>query len=206
MCLTAQKGMVIKMKFSLVRSLVHGFYCVMFNIKVEGLENIPTDCGVMITPNHTSNWDPALIGGIYPGKVHFMAKAELFKNKLFGALLKALGAFPIARGDVDLDAIKKAIKLLRNNETVIIFPHGRRIGQGEDVPIKEGAVMIALRSRVKIVPVYISGEYKFRHKIIVRFGEAVDYSEYAGSKVSVEKQRELSDELWGKMKALRAEN
>ena len=191
------------MSFSPVRTLVRAFCSIMFKIRIEGLENIPNDGGVMITPNHTSNWDPALIGSIYPKKVHFMAKAELFKNKFFGTVLKALGAFPIARGGVDIESIKTAIRLLKSGETVIIFPHGRRIKQNEDVPIKEGAVMIALRSKVKIVPVYISGEYKFRHKITVRFGAPVDYSEYTG-KITVEKQRELSDELWDKMKALRA--
>lgn len=192
------------MNLNFVRGLVKGFYKLMFSIKVEGIENIPTDCGVMLTPNHTSNWDPALIGCVCPRKAHFMAKAELFENKLFGKLLKSLGAFPISRGDIDLDAIKTAIKLLKNGETVIMFPHGRRIKPDEDVPIKEGAVMIALRSKVKIVPIYISGEYKFRHKLTVRFGEAVSYDEYVGSKVTVEKQRELADELWEKMKALRA--
>ena len=191
------------MIISIVRFCVRIFYKCVFRVTVSGAENIPKTGGVMLAPNHTSNWDPPFVGCFSPRQVNLIAKSELFKNKLTGWFLKNLGAFPVERGMADVEAIKTSIRLLKNGEVLVMFPHGRRIKQGEDTPIKDGAVMIALRSKVPVVPVYISGEYKFGKKIKLSFGEPMDLSEYYGQQVSPEKQKELSGELWNKMKALK---
>lgn len=187
---------------TLVQRLVSGFFMCLFSVRVEGRENIPAEGGIVITPNHISNWDPPLIGSISPRRVKIMAKAELFSNKLLSAFFTALGAYPVSRGTSDVEAVKASLRMLKEGEPLLIFPHGRRIKPGEDVPIKDGALMIALRARVNIVPAYISGTYGFRHRITVRFGEQFDLSPYFGKKVPVEEQKKLSAELWERMKAL----
>ena len=190
--------MIIK----IVRFLVRIFFRIFLNVKISGSENIPKTGGIMLAPNHTSNWDPPFIGSMSTRPVNFMAKSELFNNKFFGWLIKNLGAFPVERGSADVEAVKNTIRLLKDGNAVVLFPHGRRIKQDEDVPIKDGAVMIAVRSRVPILPVYISGEYKFRKKIKIAFGKPLDLSEYYGLKLTSEQQAELSDMLWSEMKKL----
>jgi len=190
--------MIIK----IVRFLVRIFFRIFLNVKISGSENIPKTGGIMLAPNHTSNWDPPFIGSMSTRPVNFMAKSELFNNKFFGWLIKNLGAFPVERGSADVEAVKNTIRLLKDGNAVVLFPHGRRIKQDEDVPIKDGAVMIAVRSRVPILPVYISGEYKFRKKIKITFGKPLDLSEYYGLKLTSERQAELSDMLWTEIKKL----
>jgi len=190
--------MIIK----IVRFLVRIFFRIFLNVKISGSENIPKTGGIMLAPNHTSNWDPPFIGSMSTRPVNFMAKSELFNNKFFGWLIKNLGAFPVERGSADVEAVKNTIRLLKDGNAVVLFPHGRRIKQDEDVPIKDGAVMIAVRSRVPILPVYISGEYKFRKKIKIAFGKPLDLSEYYGLKLTSERQAELSDMLWTEIKKL----
>jgi len=188
---------------SFVQTIVRGFLKCVFNLKVEGLENIPTDRGAIIAPNHTSNWDPPVVGVQTPKLMKIMAKSELFSNKLFGKLISSLGAYPVKRGGYDIDAIKTSIRLLQQGELLLMFPHGRRVKPDSDTPIKEGAVMIALKAKADIVPVYISGKYGFRKKIVVRFGKPFNLSEYYDKRISLPEQKQLSDELWKKMKELK---
>ncbi len=174
-----------------------------FRIKVLGKENFPKEGGVILAINHKSNWDPAIAAFCTPRKLRFMSKAELFKNKLFGAVITALGAFPIQRGKGDVGAIKGSLKILKNNEVMIIFPEGGRIKNDEVTEAKPGAVMLATRARVPIVPAYISGDYKWFSKITMSFGEPIYYDKYYEEKPVVEELQELSNELLKSMRSLK---
>ena len=83
----------------ILKFLVRIFYRILFKIEIEGLENIPDNEGVIIAPNHTSNFDPPLVVGFLPHSLKIMGKAELFKNKLFAWVLTKVGAFPVNRGE-----------------------------------------------------------------------------------------------------------
>ena len=135
-----------------------------------------------------------------------MGKAELFKNKLFAWVLTKVGAFPVNRGEADITAIKTAMRFLKANYPLLVFPHGTRIKRGVDVPLKEGVILIALRAKKNIVPAYISGNFSFRSKITLSFGEVFDLSEYYTAKLTPEEVKALAGELWKKMKSLSKEN
>ena len=66
---------------------------------------LPKNGSYIIASNHLSNTDPVFVGLTHKRRVYFMAKAELFKNKFFGGLIKILGAFPVTRGANDGKAI-----------------------------------------------------------------------------------------------------
>ena len=85
----------------------------LYRIEVKGLENLPRN-GVLLCPNHASDLDPVLIGICLPinYRLHFMAKEELFQNRLFGRILRALGAFPVNREGADIQAVKTAMKVI----------------------------------------------------------------------------------------------
>ena len=97
------------MGFKIVRVLVRLFLLFAFRIKVTGKENMPVDGGAVVVINHRSNWDVVIAGIASPRQLGFMAKSELFKNKLLGGLITALGAFPVQRGKGDIGAIKAAL-------------------------------------------------------------------------------------------------
>ena len=161
--------------------------------EVSGRENIPEDGPVVIAANHLSLLDPPVLGAAATRKVHFMAKSELFKPAWFGALIRKLGAFPVRRGAMDRDAIKKGLTILKENKVLAVFPEGTRSKTGELGRAGGGAFMMAVKRKAKIVPAYIYGTDLKRHpgwpKVRVIFGKPMEYDPDMGT------GRESLDEL-----------
>ena len=128
------------------------------NIRVCGRKNIPTDTtGYLIVSNHICWIDPIIVCSGFRQKIHIMAKKELFKIPVLAPLIRALGAYPIDRSGGNTGTIKDTIKMLKDGDSVCIFPQGtRRRGQTiSETPLKPGAAMIALKAGVPILPVRI---------------------------------------------------
>ena len=142
-------------------------------IKVSGKENLPTE-PVLLCANHSSAWDPILLmlalHGEYPLRV--MAKKQLFQIPVVGGFLKMMGVFPVDRGNSDIGAVRTAIQSLRDGYSLLVFPEGTRVKQPGQVQPKGGVAMIAIRSDVKLLPVYIGTEKKLFHKVPIMIGES----------------------------------
>lgn len=176
---------------------------IFFRVECINVENIPQESGVVLAANHRSNRDPVMIGITCKRNLRFMAKAELFKRPLFGWLIRHLGAFPISRGTRDVSSLKTALKILKNGEAMVIFPEGSRIRKGkQQVKAKPGAVLLACHAEVPIVPVCISGEYRWTNKITVTYGEPITFEEYYGKKVDAQTVQALADEVLDKVRGL----
>ena len=173
--------------------------------KVIGRENIPAEGGFVLAMNHRSNLDVIAGGLSCPRQLHFMAKKELFKNRLLGWLFKKLNAFPLDRKGNDLKAIKTALSLLKSGEVLGIFPEGTRVRRGENVDAKAGVSMLALRARVPVVPGVIVGEYKLFHRVYVIFGKPVSLEKYYDEKLSNEQLQQISEEILGEIKKMDAD-
>ena len=136
-------------------------------VSVEGMEGLP-ESGVLLCPNHSSNWDPILVALKLPVnyRLHIMAKEELFQNRLLGWLLKKVGAFPVSRGNNDINAVKQSIQALKEGDNLLIFSEGTTIHNGigytDGLPAhaKAGVAMIGVRTGAKLVPVFVDGEKK----------------------------------------------
>ena len=86
-----------------------------------------------------------------------MAKEELFRNPIQRWVIKRLGAFPVHRGKIDVDAIRCAYTLLRQGEILGIFPEGTRSADGKLKEFHDGMAVIALRTGTPIIPTVIIG-------------------------------------------------
>lgn len=181
--------------FKMIRAVMRVFLFFVFRLEVKGRENMPKDTGAIAAINHRSNWDVVVLGATAPRQLGFMAKAELFKNKLSAMFFTSLGSFPVQRGKGDIGAIKAALSRLRNNEVVAMFPEGTRVKEGEKVEPKQGAVVLASRAQVPIIPINISGKYKWMSKITITYGEPIYYTEFADEKPTVEKLHAMSVDL-----------
>lgn len=179
--------------YGFARGVVKCFFRLIFRIKIEGIENIPKDGTFVICSNHKSLLDPPLLGSCLPIRMRFMAKEELFKNKLFGALITALGAFPVRRGTGDIGALRVAMNIVSGGENLAVFPEGGRSPEGHLRKGKSGAVLIAAKSKVNILPIGISGNYKLFSKVTVRVGAPIELGEYFDSKVNSEGLQEITD-------------
>lgn len=168
------------MLFNIAKVLVKAYLHIMYGLKVEGRENIDKNETYIIASNHRSLTDPPIVGVSAKGKVCFMAKAELFKNKLFGGLIRALGAFPVSRGKGDMTVITTAVENLNSGKSLIIFPEGTRSKDGKVGRGHSGAALIAAKTGKRIIPAGIvyDGKLKFRKKIKLVFGKPIDPADY----------------------------
>ncbi len=166
--------------YHLIKIIVFIAFKIAFNVRFEGRKNIPDGEAVIYASNHRTNADPPLVACRGKGKFAFMAKEELFKNKLFAWLIRSLGAFPVSRGKGDTGVLDTAIERLEKGRSLIIFPEGTRSKDGKVHRGHSGAAVISAKSQKKIVPVgVVFGEkLKFRTKITVKYGEPIDPNEY----------------------------
>ena len=111
----------------------------------------------MLCCNHISLRDPVLLIAVCPRMIRFMAKEELFHCKPFGWLLRHMGAFAVKRGESDLGSVRAALGVLQEGCVMGIFPQGHRDTQDQDRALKNGAAMIALRSRATVLPAHVAG-------------------------------------------------
>lgn len=181
--------------YEIAKAVVRVYYRLFFRMKVEGLENIPKDGALMICANHKSFYDPPLLGAFLPFRLRFMAKEELFRNPLFGKLIRSLGAFPVHRGKSDVAALRGAMKMLHQGERLIIFPEGKRVKKDHLGKGKKGAAMIAVMSGVNILPIGIDGDYRLFRKMTLRIGKVISLEEYFGQKADAETLQKITDEM-----------
>lgn len=140
-----------------VRALLAVFFRVTTHYRVCGLENVPQQGPLLVVANHLSLADPPLLGVSLGRPVTFMAKRELFRFPVIGFFLKSLGGFPVNRGHMDLDALRRAYRVLADGNALAMFPEGRRSRTGGLQTAFRGAAQIAVRAKVPILPVAISG-------------------------------------------------
>lgn len=168
------------MTFQKLARVVTGFiFRIIYNLQFEGIENIPKGGGIIVCSNHRANLDPIFVAQKVKCYLRFMAKAELFKNKLIGWFLGTLGAFPVDRGKGDMTAINTAKQAIKDGDALVMFPEGTRSKDGKLLKFKSGAAMIAGQTGADILPIGISfeGKLKFRTKITIRYGKVIKNEE-----------------------------
>ena len=170
-------------------------------VTVEGMDRLP-DSGVLLCPNHASNWDPILVALRLPinYRLHIMAKEELVKNPLLGWLLRKVGAFPVSRGNNDINTIRTAIQSIKDGDNLLVFPEGTTIHDGigytDGLPAhaKAGVAMIGVRTGAKLVPVFVDGEKKLFHRTRIIFGEPYQ-PHYTGRRGTSDEMQKIADDI-----------
>jgi len=111
-------------------------------------------------------------------KVRFIAKHDLGLNPVLRWLEHLFDIIPIKRNTQDLEAMKRCLKALKNDEILAIFPEGTRKGMEKNEKAKNGAAFMAIRSGKPVVPVGISGSFKMFSKVSINYGEPIDMTKY----------------------------
>ncbi len=179
------------------KNIVKIFFIIFYRVHIYGLENLPRNEALIITPNHFSNYDPLVVGSFCPIKLHTMAKKELFENKVLAKIIKTMGVFPVDRGGNDIGAIKTSLKLLKDNEPLLLFPEGTRNTINPKIHLegKPGVSLMAIRSKVKIVPVTIDSNYKLFGRINVFYHKPIELDKYYGQKLSTDEYTNIVNEI-----------
>ena len=134
-----------------------------FRIRLEGEEHIPEAGPVILASNHRSNMDPVLLASAVRRPVAFMAKAELFVGPL-GWIMRWIGQFPVRRGGIDREALRRTDAVLARGSMLGLFPEGTR-GDGGFSAVHPGLAYIVVRQRCPVLPVAIFGTERVRRRL-----------------------------------------
>lgn len=143
-------------------------------VKFHNRERLAQDPPYIVIANHSSMLDPVIIGvGVIGHQVRFIGKKELTKNKLAAWLFKQLRMIPVDRHNSDMEAMRACMRVTKEGGILGIFPEGTRHHEGLMTEMESGIGLIALRSRVPLMPVYITGKLKLFRRLHVYVGEAI---------------------------------
>lgn len=149
---------------------------------INGREHLPKTGAFVLAPVHRSYVDTPIAGCVRSKRMRFMGKDTMWKNRQFGWILSALGSFPVTRGTVDREALRRAIDVLVGGDVLVLFPEGERKSGPVIQPLFDGAVYVAIKAGVPIVPVGIGGservmpkkaKFIFPHKVHIEIGPPI---------------------------------
>ena len=151
-----------------------------YRLEVKGMENIPKDNEYIICANHLSTLDPPLLASIFPRRIAFMAKQELFDIPFICWWIDWLGTFAVNRESLDPSTIKTVMEIKKSKWVLGIFPQGTRQKPGVIQDIPKGFAGLARITKCAVLPVGIVGTEKATHlpfsgKVVVKIGKPIPY-------------------------------
>ncbi|MDR2779736.1 MAG: 1-acyl-sn-glycerol-3-phosphate acyltransferase [Synergistaceae bacterium] len=153
--------MIERIFYHFVKCLFRLFFTLYNRLEVRGLGNIPKNTTMIVASNHASYIDPPLIGCVFPGMLRYLAKESLFRVPLLGFFIRALGAVPVKREDSQRAGavMKSLLFMLKNGDSVLLFPEGSRSPDGRIKPLEAGVAYLSVKAGVPVLPVYVSGSF-----------------------------------------------
>ncbi|MCM8790853.1 MAG: 1-acyl-sn-glycerol-3-phosphate acyltransferase [Candidatus Omnitrophica bacterium] len=194
------------------------FFLIVFKlylgVKVVGRENVPAKGAFIFASNHTSYLDPILLGISIYRSLNYMAREDLFKEGFLGWALPKVQAFPVRRGEGDVGALRQALRLLKTNKGLVIFPEGTRSEDAQLKRAKPGIGFIAAKSGVPVIPAYIEGSFEAlprgvktlkRHPVKIYIGRPLHFADDVSNKNDRLVYQKISDEIMSAIADLKYE-
>ncbi|MBU6530047.1 lysophospholipid acyltransferase family protein [Streptomyces mayonensis] len=182
-----------------------------FRPQIEGLDHVPASGAAIVAGNHLSFSDHFLMPAVLRRRITFLAKAEYFtgpglKGRLTAFFFRSAGQIPVDRSGKEAGqaAIREGLGVLARNELLGIYPEGTRSHDGRLYKGKVGVAVMALRAGVPVVPCAMIGTFEAQppgrkipklHPVVIRFGEPLDFSRYAGMEGEKAILRAVTDEI-----------
>jgi 1-acyl-sn-glycerol-3-phosphate acyltransferase len=194
------KGTIRVRTFRIVRRIVIWLLRVLFRFRIVGESHVPRDGAFILVSNHLHNLDPVFTSAACPRRVQYMAKIELFKVPVLRTIIRWVGAFPINRGKMDREAIRRGQAVLKSGYGLGIFPEGTRSLSMKIERVLPGAGLFATRGDVLIVPCAITGSERlpFNGKKQHRRDEQMPDPGHKGVKVAFGEAFRIPTEIDGK--------
>ncbi|MBU2102698.1 MAG: lysophospholipid acyltransferase family protein [Candidatus Omnitrophota bacterium] len=166
---------------------------VFYGLSIRNNGVFPKRGPFILASNHESNVDPVVLGVACPRQLYYLAKAELFRNKLFGAFLKKINVLPLHRNTSDIRMVRTALSLLET-KPIALFPQGTRGGSFN--ASKPGVGFLHRKTGVPVIAAYVRGTDTILPKgatrlrkgtICVTFSLVTDISPEASSEEATQK-------------------
>ncbi|MFF7449429.1 MULTISPECIES: 1-acyl-sn-glycerol-3-phosphate acyltransferase [unclassified Streptomyces] len=182
-----------------------------FRPRIEGLEHVPASGAAIVAGNHLSFSDHFLMPAILKRRITFLAKKEYFtgpgiKGRLTAFFFRSAGQIPVDRTGKEAGqaAIREGLGVLSKGELLGIYPEGTRSHDGRLYKGKVGVAVMALKAGVPVIPCAMIGTFEAQppgkvipniHPVVIRFGEPLDFSRYAGMENEKAILRAITDEI-----------
>jgi 1-acyl-sn-glycerol-3-phosphate acyltransferase len=160
----AGNGLASRIAYRLGWLVVIPIFRLYTRLTINGREHLPKEGPFVLAPVHRTYLDTPFAGCVRWKRMRFMGKDTMWKNRQFGWIISALGAFPVTRGKADREAMRRAIHVLEMGDPLVLFPEGERKSGPVVQPLFDGAVYIAIKAGVPIVPVGIGGSERVMPK------------------------------------------
>jgi 1-acyl-sn-glycerol-3-phosphate acyltransferase len=200
--------------YTFMRACFRGYFRWRYYLKVVNRGAIPAEGGMIVASNHVSYLDPPLVGVAMANRpLYFMARATLFRNPVFGALIRVLNALPIERGKGPDQDWGLFLRLLDAGGALLVFPEGTRSEDGELQRGKSGFGRLVYMSKKPVYPVYVHGAYeaypkhgkKKRVPITVVLGPKVEMEDLLAKGDEKRVLREISERTMQAIAKLKSE-
>jgi 1-acyl-sn-glycerol-3-phosphate acyltransferase len=198
--------------YQVVVTIVMALVRVYTRLTINGREHVPREGAYVLAPVHRSYVDTPIAACVTHRRIRFMGKDTMWKNAQFGWVISALGAFPVTRGSADREALRRAIAVLEGGEPLVLFPEGERKSGPVVQPLFTGAVYVAIKAGVPIVPVGIGGServmpksarFVFPRKVHIEIGQPIRPPiTPVGTRLSRTVYRDHSDALHSELQRL----
>ncbi len=198
--------------YAVVQTGLNAYFTTFHDHTASGIENIPEKGPVIFASNHSSFYDPPVIGIKCPRPIHYLARDSLFKG-FFGECLHAIGTIPVARGTADVRSIKAILRALKNKEATAIFPEGTRSLDGTLKAPQAGTGMIAIKAKARVVPTRIFGAFEAYGRaqtlpslgipIHVAYGKSLDPDSLDTGEANPERYLEASKRIMQAIESIR---
>ena len=193
--------------FKVLVSIVYVIAKILYPFKAKGRENIPEEGGIILCSNHISLLDPVFIILTSKRRVYFMAKNELFKNKILAAFFRFCGAFPVDRGKNDSTAIENAKQLVIDGKMFGIFVEGTRTKNPDASPgkPKSGAAVIAASTGSDILPVSVTYKHGRPHlfsRAVVNYGKVIKAEEIQINEIKPSEIKKVKNKIMDEITSL----
>lgn len=179
------------MFYNFLKYIIGFFLRIIYPYEVINMPRIEDKAYVLIA-NHKSNLDPLILSILFPRKIRWMAKKELFETPFIKHVMKGVDAISVDRDNGDAKSTLQAIRVIKGGEVLGIFPEGTRVKRIDYKAAKPGTVLLASRTGTDIIPVYIEGDYKPFRKRRYIFREIIPF----------EKQKLTEEEYSRKMEGI----
>ena len=190
--------------YSFLRFVFSPIIKLIFRVKYINAHNLPKTGAYILASNHISAVDPIIMAvGQKHRYIHFMGKAELFKNKIANWFFLSIGCFPVDRGKKDMTSVKHFEKVVADGHIMGIFVEGTRSKTGEFLKPKSGAALISFDTKTPIIPVCIT---KTDKKTICHFGEPMSLEDLGFTTGGAKEYREASRRIMETIKQFREQD
>src|SRR5436190_23674008 len=171
-----------------VRGVMFFVRAVGVRVRVAGVERIPPRTCLFVA-NHTSSADAPAVVGAVPRRIALLLKTALFRHPIVGQAFQLAQFIPVDRSKQEsaIASLEKAIAAMRGGQSFLIYPEGTRSPDGRLQEFKKGAVVMAIKAGVPIVPMACSGAHRVMRKrslkiypgeILVEFLSPIDATQY----------------------------